>query len=297
MNATGTATAQQPFRIALAQMCSGRDVGENIRTIGKFAERASSEGAIYLQTPEVSTLMEMRTADLFAKAEADVGNSAIDALAKIAAANAIWLHVGSMVVRIAEDKVANRSVLFTPNGDIAATYDKMHMFDVTVGDGERYRESKNYRPGTDAVVVDTPFARIGMTVCYDMRFPRLYAALADHRPDLITIPSAFTVPTGKAHWHTLLRARAIETQSFVLAAAQVGEHECGRSTYGHSLAIGPWGEVIADAGASEVGLTFAEIDPSELVKARTRVPSLEHGVTINIRQVNASGVHAERAIA
>jgi predicted amidohydrolase len=292
---TETSLMTEPVRIALAQMCSGRDVAGNLEAIATFAADAKADGALYLQTPEVSTMMEMRSADLFAKAEPAEANTALDRLADIAAKTGLWLHVGSMVVRVGDDKVANRAVLFKPDGTIAATYDKMHMFDVTVGDGERYRESKNYRPGSQAVIVDTPFARIGLTICYDMRFPRLYATLADARADIITVPSAFTVPTGKAHWHTLLRARAIETQAFVLAAAQVGDHECGRSTYGHSLAIGPWGDVIADGGAESTGLVFADLDPAALEKARGRVPSLEHGVPIIVTHVDANNDQPKRA--
>ncbi|MEL7028927.1 MAG: carbon-nitrogen hydrolase family protein, partial [Pseudomonadota bacterium] len=199
--------------------------------------------------------------------------SAIDALAKIAAANAIWLHVGSMVVRIAEDKVANRSVLFTPNGDIAATYDKMHMFDVDLPGGETYRESSVYQAGSEPVVASTALAILGLTICYDLRFPNLFKQLAQKGADVISVPAAFTKQTGEAHWEVLLRARAIETGAYVIAPAQGGRHEDGRSTYGSSLVVDPWGTVIARAPDDAPGVVFADIDTGRVVDARRRIPA------------------------
>ncbi len=183
--------------------------------------------------------------------------------------------VGSLPIKIAVDKLANRSFLITPEGTVAARYDKIHMFDVNLGNGESYRESKNFGPGEKAVGCDLPWGRLGMTVCYDLRFPHLYRALAKTGASFLSVPSAFTKPTGDAHWHVLLRARAIESGAFVFAPAQGGRHENGRETYGHSLIIAPWGEVIAEAG-TEPCVIMAEIDPAKVTEARGRVPSLTH---------------------
>ena len=194
--------------------------------------------------------------------------------ARLAAELGIWLHVGSIAVRKTEEKLANRSFLFAPDGAIAARYDKIHMFDVAVDPDNKYSESRRYDPGSKAVVTSLPWGKLGLTICYDMRFPGLYRNLAKAGADVIAVPSAFTVPTGKAHWHALLRARAIEAQCFVLAAAQVGEHESGRKTYGHSIAISPWGEVLAEADGEQTGVIFADIDLAAVTSARERIPSL-----------------------
>jgi predicted amidohydrolase len=187
----------------------------------------------------------------------------------------IWLHVGSMAVLLASGKIANRSLLFAPDGAIAARFDKLHMFDVELPGGESYRESRNYEAGSAGVLADLPWGTLGLTVCYDLRFPHLYRALAKAGADFLAIPSAFTRQTGEAHWHVLNRARAIENGAFVLAAAQAGTHESGRETYGHSLIVSPWGDVIAEADA-QVGVVVAEIKPHEVQKARQRIPSLRH---------------------
>ena len=187
----------------------------------------------------------------------------------------IWLSVGSLAIKVAADKVANRSFLMGPDGRIHARYDKIHMFDVELPNGETYEESRNYRPGGEAVVADTPFGRLGLTICYDLRFPHLYRALAKAGASYLTVPSAFTQVTGEAHWHVLLRARAIETGCFVFAAAQSGTHENGRKTFGHSLIVGPWGEVLADGG-TQTGVVTADIDPARVSEARGRIPALQH---------------------
>ena len=195
---------------------------------------------------------------------------------ELARALGIYVHVGSLAIKVSHDKAANRSFLIDPRGEIIARYDKIHMFDVDLKGGESYRESRNFRPGDLAVVVDLPWGRLGLTVCYDLRFPALYRALAEAGASFLTIPSAFTRQTGEAHWHVLMRARAIETGSYVFAAAQGGKHENGRETYGHSVVIDPWGRVVAE-GDTEPGVVFADIDPAEIVAARGRIPSLEHG--------------------
>ncbi len=196
---------------------------------------------------------------------------------------AIWrascrlhIHLGSLAIKVSPDKAANRSFLINPQGDIVARYDKIHMFDVDLADGESYRESRNYRPGERAVLADLPWGRLGLTVCYDLRFPALYRALAEAGATMLAIPSAFTKQTGEAHWHVLMRARAIENGSFVFAAAQGGKHENGRETYGHSLIVDPWGRVLAEGG-TEPGVVIADIDPAQVAAARSRIPSLQHG--------------------
>jgi predicted amidohydrolase len=188
----------------------------------------------------------------------------------------IWLHIGSMAVLATPDKIANRSFLFTPDGAIAASYDKIHMFDVQLPDGESYRESKSFQAGDRAVLAELPWGRLGLTICYDLRFPTLYRALAKAGASFIAVPSAFTVPTGQAHWHTLVRARAIETQCFVFAAAQAGEHENGRRTFGHSLIVSPWGGILAEGDGVNPSVIFADVELEAIAEARRRVPSLEH---------------------
>ena len=214
--------------------------------------------------------------DVLANAQTMDNHDGIAAFAALAKETGAWLLAGSMVVRLkeGEDRLANRSMLFSPAGQITATYDKIHMFDVDLEGGESYRESSTYQPGDRAVVADLPWGKLGMTICYDMRFPYLYRDLAHAGADFLTAPSAFTVPTGRAHWHVLLRSRAIETGCFMMAAAQVGEHFPKRKSYGHSIMINPWGEVIAELEANETGFITAEIDPAKIKEARQMVPSL-----------------------
>jgi len=263
------------FRAALVQMRSGRTVGANLDAAEAAIRHAAAQGAQYVQTPENTILMELSTKKLFAAVEPEDGNSCVARFTGLASELGLWLHIGSMAVKLSDTKVANRSMLITPEGGIAVYYDKIHMFDVDLPNGETYRESKNYEPGREAVLADMPWGRLGLTTCYDLRFPALYRALAHSGADFITAPSAFTKVTGEAHWHVLLRARAIETGCYVLAAAQGGMHEAGRATYGHSLIVSPWGEVIAEAGENP-GVIFADIDPARVAEARARIPSLQH---------------------
>jgi predicted amidohydrolase len=214
------------------------------------------------------------------------GNRALQAYADLAGELGIWLHIGSMAVATDGPRYANRAFLFKPNGEVAARYDKIHMFDVQIGAGQTYQESKRYAPGQKAVLADLPWARLGITICYDMRFPALYRALAKSGAEIIAVPSSFTVPTGKAHWHALLRARAIESQCFILAAAQAGHHECGRDTYGHSIAISPWGEILAEADGETVGFVTAKIDLEAVADARRRVPSLQNDRPFEVIQAH-----------
>jgi len=266
---------RQSFRAALVQMCSGRDVERNLADATALIREAVAQGAQYVQTPEITTLMEMERGRLFAAVRPEEGNPAVARFAALAQELGIWLHVGSMAVLLGNGKIANRSLLFGPDGAIQARFDKLHMFDVELPGGESYHESRSYQAGSAGVLADLPWGSLGLTVCYDLRFPHLYRALAKAGADFLAIPSAFTRQTGEAHWHVLIRARAIENGCFVFAAAQAGRHESGRETYGHSLIVSPWGDVIAEADA-QVGVIVAEIGSGEVEKARRRIPSLQH---------------------
>lgn len=263
------------FVAACVQLRAGREVAPNVALAVSLIEEAAGEGATFIATPENTSLMEAKRELLFEKTVAEEDDMALAAFRKVSAARKVWTLIGSLPIKIAADKLANRSFLIAPDGSVAARYDKIHMFDVDLGGGESYRESKNFAPGAQAVTADLPWGRVGLTVCYDLRFPQLYRALAQSGARYLTVPSAFTRPTGEAHWHVLLRARAIESGAFVFAPAQGGMHENGRETYGHSLIIAPWGEVMAEAG-TEPGIILAEIDPAKISEARDRVPSLTH---------------------
>ena len=269
-------SAPASFRVGLVQMCTGRDVARNLADLSRLVREAAANGAQYVQTPEVSVLMEMDRARLFVETRPEEGNPAIAHCQALARELGIWLHLGSMGILVKPDKIANRSFLFSPDGRIAARYDKIHMFDVQLPDGETYRESRNFEPGRQAMLTRLPWGTLGLTICYDVRFPQLYRALAKGGASFIAVPSAFTVPTGKAHWQTLLRARAIETQCFIFAAAQAGEHENGRRTYGHSLVVAPWGEILAEAEDVQPSVIIADIELGAVDDARRRVPSLQH---------------------
>ncbi len=272
------------FRAGLVQMCATRSVERNIIEATRLIREAAVAGAQYVQTPEITTLMETDTTKLMVAVRPEDGNPALAHFRALARELKIWLHIGSMAIAVGGERLANRGFLISPAGLVAASYDKIHMFDVQLPSGETYRESKNYRPGSDAVLADLPWAKLGMSICYDLRFAGLYRALAQAGAELLAIPSSFTVPTGKAHWHVLMRARAIETGCFVMAAAQGGEHEVGRSTYGHSLIVSPWGEVIAEANGDEPGIVVADIDIAKVAESRGRVPSLQHDRVFQVRQ-------------
>lgn len=263
------------FRVACIQTSARREVAENVASVSALIARARAEGADLICTPENVGLIEPNRALRLQKAEPEECHSALAGFREAAAKCGAWLLIGSLAVRLDGDRLANRSYLVDGAGNIVAKYDKIHMFDVDLAGGESYRESSAFRAGDRAVLAETPWGRLGMTVCYDMRFPHLYRALAQAGALYITVPSAFTRPTGRAHWHVLLRARAIETGCYVFAPAQCGEHAEGRTTYGHSLIVAPWGEVLADGG-EEVGIVAAEIDPAKVYEARGMVPSLQH---------------------
>ena len=263
------------FDVACIQLRTGNDVAENIKTVTGFIREAASKGADYIITPETSHLMEMNSKRLFASTAHESEEPAIQLFADLAAELKIWLHIGSLAIKLSDTKVANRAYVFTPEGKIAATYDKLHMFDVDLSGGESYRESKNYQPGDHAVTVDMPWGRVGLTICYDLRFPQLYRTMAQNGAGYLTVPAAFTKNTGKDHWHILLQARAIENGCFVFAPSQGGTHENGRETYGHSLIISPWGDILAEAG-EDPAIIMAKIDPALIVEARTRIAALQH---------------------
>ena len=265
------------FKAACVQLSSSREVEPNIDAATDLIRAARAAGAELIMTPEVSDIIEPKRQQRLAKAKDEASHPMVAALRELARETGAWLLLGSAVVRPEEagERLANRSFLFAPDGSIAARYDKIHMFDVELAGGESYRESSAFRPGEAAVLAALPWGVLGMTVCYDLRFPHLYRALAQAGADFLSIPSAFTVPTGRAHWHVLMRARAIETGCFVFAPAQWGEHAEGRKTYGHSLIVAPWGEILAEA-EDGTGFILAEIDMAKIAEARRAVPSLSH---------------------
>ena len=267
--------AAKPFVAACVQTTSGRDIAANVARASALVRDAAKAGADFILLPETVNIMEPKK-DLLRDKMAASKDGGLGAFRALAAETGAWLLAGSLVVAgDGKGKLANRSFLIDPKGKVKARYDKIHMFDVDLGSGESYRESRTYAPGKKAVTARLPWGRLGMTVCYDMRFPHLYRALAHRGADFLSVPSAFTRPTGQAHWHVLLRARAVETGCFVLAPAQTGEHEGGRKTFGHSLIVDPWGEVLADAGEDE-GFVAARIEPLRVIEARRQIPSLRH---------------------
>jgi len=278
------------FSAAMIQMRSSLTPGANIDDAVRMIGEAKAAGADYVLTPEMTNILAAKREQLFAVIAEEESDNALATLRELARQFGIYIHIGSLAIRISHDRAANRSFLVDPKGDIAARYDKIHMFDVDLAGGESYRESRNYRPGDSAVLADLPWGRLGLTICYDLRFPALYRALAEAGATMLSIPSAFTKQTGDAHWHVLVRARAIENGCFVFAAGQGGKHENGRDTYGHSLIVDPWGRIIAEGG-TEPGVVMARIDPAEVTKARARIPSLQHGRRFEIVEPIAEPAH------
>ncbi len=263
------------LKTACIQMTSGPEMWENLKQAEGFIRSAAGQGARFVATPENTDVMRRKTADKLAQASTAETHPAIPFFAKLAEELGIWLLVGSLGVKVSETQLANRSHLFAPDGRLAATYDKIHMFDVQLSREEFYNESKDNRAGDRAVVADMGNVMLGMSICYDVRFAYLYRDLAQGGAQILSVPAAFTVPTGQAHWEVLLRARAIETGAFVVAPAQTGEHEGGRKTYGHAMIIGPWGEILAQAG-QEAGFIMADLDMMAVQKARDSIPALKH---------------------
>jgi predicted amidohydrolase len=278
------------FKAAMIQMRSGLAPAANIDAAVRMIGEAKSAGAEYVQTPEMTNIMEVKRERLFAAIVEEEADTSLATLRELARKLSLTIHVGSLAIKISPDRAVNRAFLIDPKGDIAARYDKIHMFDVDLEGGESYRESRTYRPGEQAVLCDLPWGRLGLTICYDLRFPALYRALAEAGATMLAIPSAFTQQTGEAHWHVLIRARAIENGCFVFAAAQAGKHENGRETFGHSLIVDPWGRILAEGGI-EPGVMMAEIDPAQVAKARARIPSLQHGRRFEIVEPMAEPTH------
>lgn len=291
-----SAAGNSAFKVGLIAMRSGRDPQANLSAVLGAIDEAKRAGADYVLTPEMTNIMEVRRDSLFANIVADENDPTLATLREVARKLAIYIHLGSLAIKVSPVKAVNRSFLIDRKGDVVARYDKIHMFDVDLAGGESYRESNTYRPGELAVVADLPWGRLGLTVCYDLRFPALYRALAEAGASFLAIPSAFTRQTGEAHWHVLLRARAIENGCFVFAAAQGGKHENGRETFGHSLIVDPWGRILAEGG-TEPGVVLAEIDPAEVAAARAKIPSLHHGRRFELVEPLAEPayLHAVRA--
>lgn len=269
------------MKVALVQLTSCNDPADNLRNVERLIREASAGGAKFVLTPETTNIISSSRKQQARVLNTEDEDPTLERLRELTKELGIWLLIGSLGLktRDSDGRFANRSFLISPDGGIVARYDKIHMFDADLGNGEVYRESSGYRPGTKATLAKTDFGTIGMSICYDMRFPDLYRQLAQAGAHILTVPAAFTVPTGKAHWEAILRARAIENGCFVLAPTQCGTHDWGaepkRKTFGHSLAISPWGEVLADGGETE-GVTFVELDLNDVAAARAKIPSLLH---------------------
>ncbi|PZQ43672.1 MAG: amidohydrolase [Micavibrio aeruginosavorus] len=265
------------IKAAVIQLNAGPVIEDNLRAAEALIRAAAKDGATLIATPENTCRMRAKIEDKIAASYEEKEHPAIPFFSNLAKELKITLMVGSISsIRVGEGVLANRCFVFAPDGGIAAKYDKIHMFDVDLPNGDQYRESATNRPGSEAVLADVAGLKIGLSVCYDLRFPHLYRALAKEGAQILSIPAAFTVPTGQAHWEVLLRARAIENGAFVIAPAQVGAHEGGRATYGHSMIIAPWGEIIAQIQGDSVGYVCAQLDLSLVDKARTAVPALKH---------------------
>ncbi|MCC3861803.1 carbon-nitrogen hydrolase family protein [Pseudemcibacter aquimaris] len=269
------------LKIGIVQMTSNEVIEENVRLAEKLIRDAAAKGADFILTPEMTTLLDFGTKQVMEKVVPEDQDDSWPRFAALAKELGVWLMIGSIAIRNG-DKAANRCFVFSPDGKKQATYDKIHMFDVDIPGDKAYRESNAYQAGEEAVLVKAPWCKVGLSICYDLRFPHLYRSLAQAGAEILTVPSAFTYVTGKAHWHTLLKARAIENGAFVIAPAQVGDHRNGRKTYGHSLVVSPWGEVLADL-KGEQGTEVIEIDLEEVSSARKRIASLTHDKKIVIK--------------
>ena len=269
------ADSREKFRVGLVQLRTGKNIQENLVQAEGFIRDAARRGANYVQTPENTLVMEVDAQHLLEKISPEDQTEGVAQFSRLAQELRIWLHIGSLAIKVGERRAVNRAFLFAPNGEAVCRYDKIHMFDVDLPSGESYRESATFEPGTCTYVADLPWGGLGIATCYDMRFGEQYKAMARAGAKFLTAPSAFTKVTGEAHWHVLLRARAIENGCFVFAAAQGGRHANGRTTYGHSIAISPWGEILAEAG-TEPGVIVADIDAGEVDRVRARIPALDH---------------------
>ncbi len=275
------------FKAAAVQMRSGTSVERNAETFEKMVREAAGNGATYIQTPEMTGALMRDRASLKASLRDDTGDLIASAARRLARELGVHIHVGSTAIAAGE-KIANRGFMVGPDGADIATYDKIHMFDVDLDNGESWRESATYQPGVRSVVAELPFATIGMAVCYDLRFPQLFRAQAMAGAEVLTVPAAFTRQTGEAHWHVLLRARGIENGAWVIAAAQGGTHEDGRETFGHSMVVDPWGRIVAEADHAEPGIVYAEIDPAASAEARKKIPNLKNAREFSVEIARAA---------
>ncbi|OCO99635.1 MULTISPECIES: carbon-nitrogen hydrolase family protein [unclassified Ensifer] len=277
------------FKAAAIQMCSGVDPYKNAETMERLAREAAGQGAIYIQTPEMTGALQRDRAALRAILRDEANDIIATAAAKLAGELGVHFHVGSTPIALADGKIANRGLLFGPDGQKICHYDKIHMFDVDLDNGESWRESAAYQPGSNAHVADLGFGKLGFTICYDVRFPELFRQQAVAGAEIMSVPAAFTRQTGEAHWEILLRARAIENGLFVIAAAQGGVHEDGRETFGHSMIVDPWGKVLASAGPAGEAIVLAEIDVAAVHAARAKIPNLKNARSFVLDEVAPTG--------
>ncbi len=273
------------FKAAAIQMCSGVDPARNAETMVRLVREAAAQGATYVQTPEMTGALQRDRAAMKAALRDESNDLIVAAASKLAGELRIHLHVGSTAIGLADGKMANRGFLFGPDGKKITHYDKIHMFDVDLDNGESWRESSAYTPGGTARLASLPFGKLGCAICYDVRFPELFRAQAAAGAQIMSVPAAFTRQTGEAHWEILLRARAIENGMFVIAAAQAGVHEDGRETFGHSMIIDPWGRILASAGGTGEGIVIAEIDVGAVAAARAKIPNLKNGRAFTLEEV------------
>jgi predicted amidohydrolase len=273
------------FKAVAVQMCSGVDPARNAVSMARLVREAAAQGATYVQTPEMTGMLQRDRAAAKAVLRGEADDIIVRTASELAAELGIHMHVGSTAIALDDGKMANRGFLFGPDGKVLNRYDKIHMFDVDLDNGESWRESAAYRPGSEARVVSLPFAEMGFTICYDVRFPALFRAQAVAGAEVMTVPAAFTKQTGEAHWEILLRARAIENGVFVIAAAQAGVHEDGRETFGHSMIIDPWGRVLTSAGGTGEAVILAEIDPAAVKAAHDKIPNLKNGREFSIEKI------------
>jgi predicted amidohydrolase len=286
------------LRVACIQMRSGTDVAANIRAIDSAVEDAAGQGARYIQTPEMSGLVQRHRPGLFETAKAEESDLLVARAAELARRFGVYLHIGSTAIVVGEQKLANRAFVFAPDGACMARYDKIHMFDVDLDNGERWRESAVYQPGAEGRLINIEGAGLGVSICYDLRFPALAQAYAQAGASILTYPSCFTRQTGEAHWHVLLRARAIENGCFVIAAAQGGLHEDGRESFGRSLIVNPWGEIMAEQPSNEPGVIVADLDLNAVSKARSKVPNLanQRSFTISADRADHGDIRPDQRV-
>ncbi len=280
------------FKVAAIQMCSGVDPQKNAADMARLVRDAAAQGAVYVQTPEMTGAVQKDRKGLMAVLKDEANDVIVSTAQELARELGIHVHVGSTAIALDDGKIANRGFLFAPGGSRICTYDKIHMFDVDLDNGESWRESAVYRPGGEARVADLPFAKLGFAICYDVRFPTLFRTEAVAGAEVLTVPAAFTRQTGEAHWEVLLRARAIENGAFLVAAAQAGVHEDGRETFGHSMIIDPWGKVLASAGGSGEQIVIAEIDVEQVKAARSKIPNLKNARDFTLDTVAAEAKEA-----